>query len=329
MGIATTTDQLRQFMDKIRASVISYDIYTAIVMAVYCVLALVFYPYVPNASSIILQDMLIGVTIMALIVAWVTTELPVFGFLRRFYVIPVIYLMYDQVHAFVRIVHPVDYDHLFIAIDRAIFGTDPTRWLARFSVPALTEYLQICYFLFYLLPIIQAVELWRKGDVDRLDVFARGMAFCYYISYLLYFALPAIGPRFTLHDFRMLDVDLPGILFTPLLRDLINVGGGVARGVIDAAGLVNRDCMPSGHTMMTLVNILLAFRFRSRFRWLFVVIGGSLILSTIYLRYHYVIDVLVGALLAVAILPIEPWVNTRLRRFLEGGCVWKKSGTSM
>jgi membrane-associated phospholipid phosphatase len=142
------------------------------------------------------------------------------------------------------------------------------------------------------------------------------MAFCYFISYVLYFAMPAVGPRFTLHTFSELDTDLPGVFLTSLLRSLVNAGGGITWLAPDPVSIVNRDCMPSGHTMLTLVNIVLGFRNRSRFRWWFLVVGGSLIFSTVYLRYHYVVDVLVGAVLMVMTLPLEPladrWIRTRI-----------------
>lgn len=312
------TDATRSLLRVVASNVVSYDVYTIAIMTIYSSLAIVLYPFVPTAGSIILQDMLIAVTIGALVLLWGITGQPLFGLLRRFYIIPVIYIMYDQVHAFVRVVNPQDFDSLFIYIDAWMFGgVNPTQWLELHSTPLLTEYLQICYFLFYVLPIMHAVELYRRGDIELLDRFARGMAFCYFISYIAYFGFPAIGPRFTLHDYHTLNETLPGALLTPWLRSIVDVGGGVAIGAVNPASLVNRDCMPSGHTMMTLVNILLSFSTTSRFRWLFVVIGGSLIFSTVYLRYHYVIDVLVGALLALICLPLEPVVDRAIRRFVK------------
>jgi len=296
--------------ERLRSNILAIDVYTACIMSVFCLLSVVYYRDVANASSVILQDATIGLMIVTVVLLASITRNPVFEALRFFYVIPVIYLMYDQTHLFVHVIHPVDYDSTLIAADRWLFGSDPTVWLHRFSFPALTEYLQLCYFMFYLMPIMQAWEWWKKGSKVNLDLFARGITFCYFASYLLYFAMPAIGPRFTLHDFHMLDTDLPGLVLTPLLRDIVDVGGGIARNMSHPELYVNRDCMPSGHTMMTLVNILFAFRLGSRFRWFFAVVGGSLIVSTVYLRYHYGIDVIVGAILAVVLLPLEPRINT-------------------
>lgn len=300
---------IRVLLDTLRRNLLAYDLYAAVTLTVYVILAILFYPQVDDASAIILTDVLIAITVASVILLYALTGNTVVGLVRRFYMIPVVYLMYEQVHAFVRVVHPRDYDHLLIAADRALFGTDPTVWMTQFATPWLTEILQICYFMFYLLPIMHAVELAASGRQDRFDTFIRGITYCYAVSYLLYFVMPAIGPRFTLHDFASLDTDLPGLWLTPLLRDIVNQGGGIAAHGVDPASVVNRDCMPSGHTMLTLVNIMLAFRLRSALRWVFVLIGGCLILATVYMRYHYVVDVLAGALLAVVCLPHERTVH--------------------
>lgn len=317
---SATTVLLRRLLSGVQ----SYDIYAAITMLLFTLLALLFYPYVAKSSGIIVQNVIISLSVISFILLYALTGLKVFALLRRFYIIPVIYLMYDQVHAFVRVLNPHDYDYLLIATDRAIFQTDPTVWLDSFSFPLLTEYFQICYFLFYLMPILHAIELWRTGQIIKLDAFIRAMTFCYLISYLLYFVMPAIGPRFTLHSYGSINNELPGVFFTDALRAIIDVGGGIWKGASAPQNLVNRDCMPSGHTMMTLVNMLMAFRFTSKLRWVFFVIGTSLIISTVYLRYHYVIDVVVGAVLAISILPMEPAVNRFLRTGLRTQKIFSK-----
>ena len=317
MSISPTM-HLRDVWDRIRENAISVDVYTLVVVAMYSAAAIILYTRIPLATSILLQNGLILAVIGASILLTSMTELTLFRFVRFFYVVPVVYMMYNQTNLLVHAVYPsLLYDDVLIAADRFLFGTDPTVWLSRFASPLLTEYLQICYFLFYLLPVLQAVELWRRGDMDALAGFARAMAFCYFISYLLYFLMPAIGPRFTLHEFESIGSELPGLLLTDLLRGLVDAGGGIPPGAQHPEQWVNRDCMPSGHTMLTITNIVLAFGNRSKLRWLFVVIGGSLVFSTVYLRYHYVVDVVVGALLVVVCMPLEAPVNRWIRARLS------------
>ncbi len=318
------TPPLRDVWERLRANAISLDVYTLVVVLLYSVATVALFPRIPLATSILFQNAMIISVVGASILLTSLTGLQLFRFVRYFYAVPVVYMMYNQTNLLVHAVYPtLLYDQVLITIDRFMFGTDPTVWLGQFSTPLLTEYLQVCYFLFYLLPVLQAVELWRRGDLDLLASFARAIAFCYFISYVLYFLMPAIGPRFTLHSFDAINSELPGLLLTDLLRGLVDAGGGIPVGSPDPARWVNRDCMPSGHTMLTITNIVLAFRNRSSLRWMFVVIGGSLVFSTVYLRYHYVIDVLVGAVLVCFCLPLERptdlWIRSRLTSARSSG----------
>ena len=86
--------------------------------------------------------------------------------------------------------------------------------------------------------------------------------------------------------------------------------------MVNPYDVVNRDCMPSGHTMMSVLGILLAWRYRSRWRW-FITIGGiSVVISTIYLRYHYMVDLMAGLTLAFVVY----WLHPLLVR------LWQKLG---
>ena len=269
MSESASSVQSRDWRGILRESFYSADIYALVIITLYSFLSIVYYQHIPMAAALLLVNLLIVTVICSSILLTHVTDFAAFRLVRYFYTIPVVYLMYDQTHYFVRLVHPVDYDALLIAADRWICGVDPTVWLAQFAHPAITEYLQICYFLFYVLPVTHAVELWMNNDIDRLQIFARKMSFVYFISYLAYFVMPAVGPRFTLHDFSQTSLEMPGLWITETLRAVVNAGGGVTAGALHPAEIVNRDCMPSGHTMLTLVNIILGFRFGSRFKWLF------------------------------------------------------------
>ncbi len=288
------SDQLR-----LRGVLSALDWYTLGIMGIYSVLAIAFYPIIPKATSILITNALFAVAIVA--IAWLSLVLPhrAIRNLRFFYVIPMVYPMYQQSQQLVPALHPRDYDALLI---------DPTRWIAQYAHPLLTEYLQVCYVSFYLLPIIVALSFFLQRRISTMLSFGRMIVFSFYVSYLAYFALPAIGPRFTLHEFDRLDQELPGLVLTPALRALVNEGGGIEPGAANPEKVVNRDCFPSGHTMMTLLTIVLAWRYRSSVRLLVTIIGASLIVATVYLRYHYVVDLIAGALCAGAMLIVEPRV---------------------
>ena len=216
--------------------------------------------------------------------------------LHRFYPAAAITLTYKQIGVLVPALRPGLYDKALIAADRFLFGADPTVFLHRFAHPVLTEFLQLAYISFYLLPILLAAALLRRRRYAAFDYTVFSVIYGFFLSYLGYFILPAIGPRFSLHDFYAINVELPGLLLTNAIREFVNVGASASSTHPDAASLIQRDVFPSGHTLVTLVSIYLAIRFRTRTRYVLIPVGLLLIFSTVYLRYHYVVDVIGGFL---------------------------------
>ncbi len=247
--------------------------------------------------------------------------------LRLAYLLPLIPIYFKTVELISYPIHGHDFDSLLIAADRLMFGVNPTWWLAQHfpTWPVLTEYLQICYSLFYFLPVALGVELYRKGMPGRgtregitaarqLDQLVFVIVYGFMLSYVGYCFLPAIGPRFTLHNFLDLSKDLPGLWLTHPLQVLLDRGENIVPGMAmpEILARVTRDAFPSGHADITLLTIILAFQFRARLRWPIAILGTSLIFSTVYLRYHYVVDVLAGALLAAVTLYTWDWVRERM-----------------
>lgn len=222
----------------------------------------------------------------------------VLAVVHDWHVAPTVFFTFKELYFMIKPIHSGrDYDDVLIAADRWLFGVDPTHWLIQFSTPWLTEILQIAYTLFYALFLLIGIELYLRKNKDLFHFFMFTCVYGFYLSYIGYFFLPAVGPRFTLHDFSALDRDLPGIFLTPYLRWFVNFGGSVPMGVPNDVAIAGtqRDVFPSGHTMMTLVLMYLCFHFRIRLRWFIAVTGTLLIMATVYERYHYVVDLFGGA----------------------------------
>jgi len=155
----------------------------------------------------------------------------------------------------------------------------------------------VFYIILSVLHIIyrDRIETWGIWIAVNLFIIIYG----FYLSYLGYFIWPGIGPRFTLHNFETINQDLPGLFLTNFLREIVNSGVSISAGTPNPAEVVQRDIFPSGHTMITLLVMYLSFRLKSRSRYFFVPIGTLLIFSTVYLWYHYVIDLIGGLLFMI------------------------------
>lgn len=210
------------------------------------------------------------------------------------YIVPVVLITFKELYFMIKPIRIYDHDQMFIAIDRWMFGADPTHLLWQIANPVLTELLQIVYGMFYLLPILLGLFLLRKKRYVAMDFAMFTIVYGFYLSYLGYFIWPGIGPRFTLHNFETINQDLPGLFLTNFLREIVNSGESIPAGTLNPAEVVQRDIFPSGHTMITLIVMYLSFRLKSRSRFFFLPVGTLLIFSTVYLWYHYVIDLLGG-----------------------------------
>jgi membrane-associated phospholipid phosphatase len=220
--------------------------------------------------------------------------------LRTFNPLIIIPTNFHELHYLVHNVNPVDFDELLIKIDYAIFGVHPTLWLEQFANPALVEYLQIVYATFYFLPIVLVLILCQRKEGDKVNFIVYIIVLGFYLSYMTYFLVPAIGPRFTLDHLQVNPVT--GLLATQIIIDTLNFLEDI-----------QRDAFPSGHTEMTILTMIYAWKFSRKYFWILSIIGSSLILSTVFLRYHYVIDVVAGALLAYVVYLIAEPLYQRLK----------------
>ncbi len=258
------------------------------------ILNLLFRNQIENWQTFIVLNVLIIIIVFILAYTAESYRYKILRIIHYLYLIPIVLLTFKEIYFLVRALRPNDYDQLLINIDRWILGCDPTVFLFQFSHPILTEVLQIIYGMFYFLPIILAIALLRKRKLVEADFAIFTIIFGFFLSYIGYFALPAIGPRFTLHEFQNENIELPGILVTNYLRDFTNTVESIPPGTPNPESIVQRDVFPSGHTMITLVVIFLSIKLKSRSRFFLIPVGILLIFATVYLRYHYVIDLIGG-----------------------------------
>jgi membrane-associated phospholipid phosphatase len=242
----------------------------------------------------------------------------IINILRNFYHVAFILISYNTVQEFIEIVHPQIYDPLIAKIDTALFGFNIADVFMKISHPILTEYMQICYFSYYFGAIALGLEFIFKDNGKYFDQYLRHIVFSFSFLFLLYYILPTIGPRFYLYDYSTFNQDLPGLWFTEPIRDIINAGCRVPVPYTPDFTQINPDCVPSGHTWIELIILVMAFKTKAKSRWVLLFFGTGLLISTMYLRYHYLIDIVLGVIFFLIAWYLEPrlgrWINSLLKR---------------
>ena len=196
--------------------------------------------------------------------------------------------------------HTTTFDAHLIAVDHALFGVHPTVWMEQLISPALSTIFQFAYISYYFIPLSLGAVLIAKGRFKEFDKALFGILLCFYLSYLGYLLVPAIGPRFTLSHLQTGTLQL-----VPFIETIQQVLNGLEKNKTDA--------FPSGHTAVSL--LCLSYAWKKRERTLFIgllplVLG--LVVSTVYLRYHYVIDVIAGIALAGLTILLAPGLRRML-----------------
>jgi membrane-associated phospholipid phosphatase len=278
---------------------------------------LVFSARIPSWKVLILINVVVTAAVFLLAYARYSTGSKVLAAIHDWYVPPAVFLSFKELYYMIRPLHlGQDYDDVLIAIDRWIFGVNPTEWIYQFSHPVLTEILQIAYTSFFFLFLIVGAEFYRRGNRDLFNYFVFTCIYGFFLSYLGYFLVPAIGPRFTLHDFAALDRELPGLWLTPALRWFVNAGESIPMGVPNEVAIAGtqRDVFPSGHTMMMLVLMYFGARYQLTSRHWLNVVGVLLIIATVYQRYHYVVDLVAGATFMIFCVSTSPSLYMTIKR---------------
>ncbi|HEY6905972.1 MAG TPA: phosphatase PAP2 family protein [Ignavibacteriaceae bacterium] len=285
----------KSFIKKLKA----YDLVVVVFYVFLIIMNIIFYSKIDYTATWLLVNT--AVIAFAFLISFLEDKqkLKLWRIIHYWYIAPLIFLTFKQIYFMIKPIRGVDYDWLFIKIDYWIFGANPTQVLEKIAFPLLTEILQVIYSIFYLLPIILALVLLRKKKYLALDFAIFSVVYGFFLSYLGYFALPGIGPRFTLHNFSELDIKLPGLFLTKYLREFVNLGESIPGSTANPAEFVQRDVFPSGHTMITLIVMYLSVRLKSRSRYFFLPVGSLLIFATVYLQYHYVIDLAGGLIFMI------------------------------
>jgi membrane-associated phospholipid phosphatase len=262
-----------------------------------------FFPRIPDAGLLVAAHAA-GIAL----IAWAARARPKPGTLagrlhllfRHWYPLPYVASGYKVIAVLIPPIRGVQYDQAMARWDLAVWGVHPTVWLERFSAPWLTEVLQIAYGLFVPAVLLVAFWLWKQGRHDKFRYYAFLIALGFLASYVGYFITPVRGPRFLLAGEQA--SSLQGLWLFGWLRQ-----------TLDQLESAHYDCFPSGHVELTLLAWWRSRTISTKLFRIYAVYSVVVAFSTVYLRYHYTVDVMAGAVLAAVLLAAGPYLYREQR----------------
>jgi membrane-associated phospholipid phosphatase len=207
---------------------------------------------------------------------------------------------YENMHLVTKTLHFEDKHRWLIAADEWMFGgVNPLVWLQRWISPLLTKLMLAAYTGYFFYPPILAMILYRRGQIDGFRDVMLAMVMTLLLGFVGYVAVPALDPAVTMRE--RFSVSLQGSPVIQRALDLYQI----------SALAVPRDCFPSLHTAVTLVTLIFAWRTWRAYFWILLPLAAALVFSTVYLRFHYVIDLVA----AVPLTAVTVWAAPRLNRW--------------
>jgi membrane-associated phospholipid phosphatase len=183
------------------------------------------------------------------------------------------------------------------AVNRAAWLQAADQWLLGMSVearvapllhPWLTEVLSFAYIAFFPLLAFGLIAHARGVDVRGVRIL-RVFGTLYGLGFAGYAIVPAAGPY------------LEG---TANAADLLGGIGASLNHFMVHQGSNRVDCFPSLHCAMSGAVLAFEVYYARRRAWITGLVVAAIWLSTVYLRQHYFVDVLAGALLLGLVLAV-------------------------
>jgi hypothetical protein len=284
------------------------DRVVAALLALSVLVAAVCLPFAPESLTglLVLHAFLLAGFLLSALGMMVWERSPWVQLVRPAVTVAVVFTLYTSLGQLGLAAMPYRADAALSALDTWLCGVNPAFALEPYLTPGRVEFFSFIYAAF--IPYIYVTLILNclgRPPLER-DQFLTGWVFTYCLSYLGYLFLPARGPGF--FHARDYHVGLPAGYFL----------GVVERGVEATGGL--QGAFPSLHVGGSLYLCLFELK-TNRLRGLvYLPLVMLIYVATLVLRYHYVVDLIAGTVIAAGCLPLgrAMFLNWARRRQAAG-----------
>jgi hypothetical protein len=188
------------------------------------------------------------------------------------------------------VINPSSLDRELYHLDLALFGFEPAMLMDAWVSSTTTEWFAFFYFGYFFLLALHVIPMLLFGRREPLlSEFCFGMLVLFCVGHIVYTLVPGYGPYRAMADH--FTNPLPEGVWRDLVLNTVASGGA------------QKDIFPSLHTAAPTFILLWSFRHRKLtpfcYTWPVVAFAAAnIVIATMFLRWHYVIDVVAGLLLA-------------------------------
>ena len=232
-------------------------------------------------------------------------------FLRHFYPVLLYTAFFCETGSVNRMFFPNYLDPLVAHWEQSLFGCQPSvLCMAKLPRLAVSELFYASYCSYYFMVGGVGIALFLRSR-QQFFHYVSVLSFLFYVCYLIYVLLPIIGPRAFFHQVEgyALPQATQQLAVTDVYPQAVQAGvffrlmRWVYR-VFEAPGAA----LPSSHVAVALCTVYFSFRYLPRIRYLHLAVAVLLCFSTVYCRYHYLLDVVAGLVAAAVLIPMGNWL---------------------
>ncbi len=206
------------------------------------------------------------------------------GVARMFTNFATVCLVYSGSGRIIKAIQRRDFGELLLSWDRQLFGESPAVSLQYLASPWMNEILSAGYLSYhvYLLWFLLNT-IWLPPNERRY--FTRPLFIAFGLGFSLYFLMPAAGICVSFPELFQRPID--GFRITSFVQAMVaNLGASY-------------DSFPSMHVFVTGVMLSCDFIHQRRRFWMMLMPSLAMVASTVLLRMHFTVDLIVSAILLI------------------------------
>ncbi len=222
--------------------------------------------------------------------------------LKNIYPLLFLSYFYGETVYIKNIIFPTDLDAHFAKIDQWLFDCQPSMEFSRFfNSDFFREIMFMSYFSYYLMIAIVCIAIcFLKPFEARKSLFL--VTFSFYMYYILYIILPIIGPQYYFNS-TAYEPNLP-YFFGKVMYHL--------HPIEKATG-----AFPSSHVGIAFILSYITFKHIKKLFYFILPFVFGICFATIYLKEHYLIDVIAGIISVPLLIKFTTYIYKKLSLFLE------------